>query len=53
MFYVLGDGCLDAVVKKGDVDLRYKMFLEVQNVPREPRKNGLNCLKSEYSFVEL
>ena len=22
MFYVLGDGCLDAVVKKGDVDLR-------------------------------
>ena len=26
MFYVLGDGCLDAVVKKGDVDLRWKIF---------------------------
>ena len=26
MFYVLGDGCLDAVVKKGDVDLRCKIF---------------------------
>ena len=25
MFYVLGDGCLDAVVKKGDVDLRWEI----------------------------
>lgn len=27
MFYVLGDGCLDAVVKKGDVDFRLEIFL--------------------------
>jgi len=28
MFYVLGDGSLDAVVKKGDVDLRIEHMLE-------------------------
>ena len=48
MFYVLGDGCLDAVVKKGDVDLRFEIFLE--NRLRNCLNKSLNItLKVEFN----
>jgi len=45
MFYVLGDGCLDAVVKKGDVDLRVEHMLDDSTLEVESGSIFLRMVK--------
>jgi len=45
MFYVLGDGSLDAVVKKGDVDLRIEHMLEDSTLEVESGSIYLRIVK--------